>query len=172
MIAKTRDQVVSTQTVIKLHTVITSASENGARRRPLRRGQEHSTISDQRPLFSRPVRNRTLTERARFAVDIDTSDMKSEALTNYFRKRNNTDIPFNSPRFLPDGLFLTGGGVKRTQIATWAVLITIAKPYEIAGNIQNSTSSKQRLKNYEAYTKWPTILSAIRRCGSPKSRRQ
>ena len=46
---------------------------------------------------------------------------------------NNTDIPFNSPRFLPDGLLLTGGGVKRTQIATWTVLITIAKPYEIAG---------------------------------------
>ena len=46
---------------------------------------------------------------------------------------NNTDIPFNSPRFLPDGLFLTGGSVKRTQIATRTVLITIAKPYEIAG---------------------------------------
>ena len=45
---------------------------------------------------------------------------------------NNTDISFNSPRFLPDGLLLTGGGVTRTQVATWMVLITIAKPYEIA----------------------------------------
>ena len=46
---------------------------------------------------------------------------------------NNTDIPFNSPRFLPDGLLLTGGGVTRNQVATWTVLITIAKPYEIPG---------------------------------------
>ena len=46
---------------------------------------------------------------------------------------NTTDISFNSPRFLPDGLLLTGGGDTRTQIATWTVLITIARPYEIAG---------------------------------------
>ena len=46
-------------------------------------------LSDQRPLFSRPVRNRTLTERARFAADndYDTSDAETEAVTNHFRKR-------------------------------------------------------------------------------------
>ena len=46
---------------------------------------------------------------------------------------NNTDIPFNSSRFLPDGHLLTGVGVTRTQVATWTVLITIAKHYEIPG---------------------------------------
>ena len=85
---------------------------------------------------------------------------------------NTTDISFNSPRFLPDGLLLTGGGDTRTQIATWTVLITIARPYEIAGLHTKLDFSKQLLKNYEEYTKWPMTLSSIGRYGSPKSRRQ
>ena len=58
-----------------------------------------------------------------------------------------TDITFNSPRFLPDGLLVTGGHATRTQIATWVVLMTIAAPPELPDLQTKLTRFKTTIDN-------------------------
>lgn len=48
---------------------------------------------------------------------------------DYARK----DIRLNEPRFLADGLLVTGADDTRNHVATWVVLITITAPSEISG---------------------------------------
>ena len=58
-----------------------------------------------------------------------------------------TNITFNSPRFLPDGLLVTGGQDTRNHIATWVVLMTIATPSELPDLQTKLTRFKNTIDN-------------------------
>ena len=58
-----------------------------------------------------------------------------------------TNITFNSPRFLPDGLLVTGGQYTRNHIATWVVLMTIATPSELPDLQTKLTRFKNTIDN-------------------------
>ena len=60
---------------------------------------------------------------------------------------NTTDIPLNVPRFLPDGILVTGGEPTRNHVATWVVLITINPPAAIPGLKQKLDSFKTVISN-------------------------
>ena len=58
-----------------------------------------------------------------------------------------TDLRYNAPRFLPDGLIVLGGSATKRFVANWQVLITVATPTVIPGLRQKLARFKTIINN-------------------------